>query len=107
VFAAGDCAVIWNPEDANPRPLPSTEQVAYQQGAAISHNVKAQLQSKPHLQPAHVALRGTLMRLGLGIGVANLFDRYEIIGKTGQLIRQAAYLELLPTPVYNIHATAE
>jgi len=87
VFAAGDCVVIWNPEDANARPLPSTAQVAYQQGAAIAHNVKAQLQSKPYLQPAHVALRGTLMKLGLGIGVANLFDRYEIIGKTGQLIR--------------------
>ncbi len=100
VFAAGDCAFV----DGDPQP--STAQVAYQQGKAIAHNLKAL--SKGHIpSPAHVILRGTLMKLGLGMGVANIFDRVEIKGKAGHLIRQATYLELLPTPIRNLKVTAE
>lgn len=100
VFAGGDCAVI---QDHN---LPPTAQVAYQQGAAIAHNLKAlALGQEP--QPAQINLRGTLLKLGLENAVANIYDRFEIDGEAGHLIRQGTYLELLPTPIHNFKATTE
>jgi len=101
VFAGGDCAVV-DPEN----PLPLTAQVAYQQGGAIARNLKAITQGNDPT-PAEVRMRGSLMKLGLGESVANLFDRFEVTGKIGHTIREATYLELLPTPVHNFKATTE
>ena len=100
VFAGGDCAV--NPED----PQPALAQVAYQQAKAIATNIKALCEGK-EVQPAKVSLRGTLLKLGIGESVAEIYDRFEVKGKTGHLIRQATYLEMLPTPLHNFKATAE
>ena len=47
------------------------------------------------------------MKLGLGNGVANLFDKVQVKGKPGDLIRNATYLEMLPTPVHNFKATTD
>ncbi len=99
VFVGGDSATL-------EMMLPATAQVAYQQGAAIAHNVMALGQGKP-LKPAKVVLRGTLMKLGLGEAAANLFDRFIVSGRAGHLIRQGTYLELLPTPVHNFKATVD
>lgn len=100
VFAAGDCA------DVQQQQLPALAQVAYQQGATIAHNLIALAKGRA-FSSAHVSLRGTLMKLGLGNGVANLFDKIQITGKPGDLIRNAAYLELLPTPLHDFKATTE
>lgn len=100
VFAAGDCASV------QPQTLPALAQVAYQQGASIAHNLIA-LAKGASLSPAHVSLRGTLMKLGLGNGVANLFHKVQITGKPGDLIRSATYLEMLPTPLHDFKATTE
>ena len=100
VFAGGDCAAV--AQD----PLPPTAQVAYQQGGAIAHNLVALSQGK-ELTTAEVTFRGTLLKLGLGESAAHIFDRFEIKGKPGHLIRQATYLQLLPTPVHNWKATTE
>lgn len=100
VFAAGDCAI--NPAT----PQPPTAQVAYQQGRAIAQNLKLQATGKP-LLPAQIHLRGTLMKLGLNDGVANLFNKVQIKGQPGHLLRQATYLELLPTPAHNARITTE
>ncbi|MDZ8032071.1 NAD(P)/FAD-dependent oxidoreductase [Nostoc sp. DedSLP04] len=100
VFAAGDCANV------QPQPLPALAQVAYQQGASIAHNLIA-LAKGASPSPAHVSPRGTLMKLGLGNGVANLFDKVQITGKPGDLIRSAVYLEMLPTPLHDFKATTE
>jgi len=97
VFVGGDCAVL-------EKPLPATAQVAYQQGAAIAHNLNAIARGQPP-KPATVALRGTLMKLGLGESVANLFDRVPITGKAGHVVRHGTYLELLPVYVHNFKAT--
>jgi NADH dehydrogenase len=97
VFVGGDCAVL-------EQPLPATAQVAYQQGAMIAQNLHAIAQGHSP-KPVTVALRGTLMKLGLGEGVANLFDRLPITGRAGHLIRQGTYLELLPVYVHNFKAT--
>jgi NADH dehydrogenase len=105
IFAAGDCAVI-DQGDPEAKPLPPTAQVAYQQGAAIAAALKAQVLQQP-LNPCKVSLRGTLMKLGIGTGVANLFDKYEIVGPLGQRIRQVTYLELLPTIARNLAATMD
>lgn len=100
VFVGGDCSYV---SDA---PQPPTAQVAYQQGKAIAYNLKAMSAGRSTM-PAEVSLRGTLMKLGIDEGVANIFDRVELKGEFGHLIRQATYLELLPKPVYNLKATAE
>lgn len=100
VFVAGDCSYV------AAEPQPSTAQVAYQQGKAIAYNLKALAEGRPPLK-AQVNLRGTLMKLGIGEGVANIFDRFELKGELGHLIRQGTYLELLPTPVRNVKTTAE
>ena len=100
VFAGGDCTVDKD------NPLPATAQVAYQQAAAIARNLKA-ISEGNSPSPSHVRLRGTLVKLGLEESVAEIFDRFEVKGKLGHLIRQATYLELLPTPVRNFKATTE
>ncbi len=100
VFAAGDCAITQD------NSLPPLAQVAYQQGAGIADNLIALSQGQ-ELHPVKANLRGTLMKLGLGNGVANMFNKLEINGKTGDLIRNATYLEMLPTPVHNFKPTTE
>ncbi len=105
VFAAGDCA-DFVPTEPAAAPLPPTAQVAYQEGSAIAHAIKALGQGREPA-PAKVTLRGTLMKLGYGIGVANLFNRYEISGRLGHLIRQLTYLELLPIPGRNLKETGD
>ena len=100
VFAGGDCAVDMQ------IPLPATAQVAYQQGAMIARNLKA-ISEGGSSRPAHIGLRGTLLKLGLAESAAEIFDRFEVKGKLGHLIRVAAYLELLPTPVHDFKATTE
>lgn len=100
VFVGGDGAYV------NQAPQPATAQVAYQQGKAIAHNLQA-IATGRSPSPAQINLRGTLMKLGIGEGVANLFNRVELKGELGYLIRQATYLELLPTPAHNFKATAE
>ena len=100
VFAAGDCAVL-----AGDR-LPPLAQIAYQQAAGIARNLEAIAKGK---QPAEikVGLRGTLMKLGLKYGVANLFNKYQITGEIGDVIRNTVYLEMLPTPIHNFKVTTE
>jgi len=100
VFAGGDCAATVE------EPQSPTAQVAYQQGGAIAHNLKALVEGR-ELSSAEVHLRGTLLKLGLGESAAHLFNRFEIKGKTGHLIRQTTYLELLPTPAHNFKATTQ
>ena len=129
VFAGGDCAIELQSASANrdeyehpqlqhdqstsveehhrnAKPLPPTAQVAYQQGATIAHNLKALAMSE-ELKPTQVNLRGTLLKLGIGNSVANIFNSVEITGELGHLIRQGTYLELLPTPIHNFKATTE
>ncbi|MEB3295767.1 MAG: NAD(P)/FAD-dependent oxidoreductase [Synechococcales bacterium] len=100
VFVGGDCAYL--PE----APKPATAQVAYQQGKAIAQNL-VHLATGKAPQPAQISLRGTLLKLGMAEGVASLFNRVELIGEVGRLLRQATYLELLPTPSYNLRQTTE
>ncbi|HEY9644948.1 MAG TPA: NAD(P)/FAD-dependent oxidoreductase [Chroococcidiopsis sp.] len=100
VFVGGDAAYV------SDRPQPPTAQVAYQHGKAIAANIMA-IAAGRDPQPAQVSLRGTLMKLGIGEGIANLFDRFTVHGEVGHLIREATYLELLPTPLHNLKATAE
>lgn len=100
VFVGGDCAYVTD------NPQPPTAQVAYQQGKASASNLQA-ISAKQPPQTAHVSLRGTLMKLGVGEGIANIFDRVTVSGELGHLIREATYLELLPTPVHNFKVTTE
>jgi NADH dehydrogenase FAD-containing subunit len=100
VFVAGDCAA----DSDNPQP--PTAQVAYQQGIAIARNLQYLQEKKPTV-PVQVHLRGTLMKLGLNEGVANLFNKVQIKGQPGHFLREATYLELLPTPGRNLQVTRE
>ncbi|MFN6471791.1 MAG: NAD(P)/FAD-dependent oxidoreductase [Nostoc sp. SerVER01] len=100
IFAAGDCATD------NDNPQPTTAQVAYQQGKAIAQNLKRLGEGKPAI-PVQIQMRGTLMKLGLNEGVANLFNKVQIKGQPGHLIREATYLQLLPNFGHNRKATTE
>ena len=100
VFAGGDCAAEENQD------LPPTAQVAYQQGSAIAHNLIA-LAKGNELKPVSVNIRGTLLKLGIENSAANLFNKFEVTGEIGHLIRQGTYLELLPTPVHDLKITTE
>lgn len=100
VFAGGDCVSELGTS------LPPTAQVAYQQGQAIAHNLKAIALGKD-LKPASVNLRGTLLKLGLEDAAANIYDVFEVKGKIAHLIRQGTYLELLPTPIHDFKVTAQ
>ncbi|MFN6498068.1 MAG: hypothetical protein RMX65_013810 [Nostoc sp. DedQUE01] len=57
--------------------------------------------------PAKIKLRKTLLKLGLGESATNLFERFEITGKLGHVIREATYLQLLPAPAQNLKATSD
>lgn len=98
VFAGGDCTVL------SDHPLPPTAQVAYQQGKAIAYNLNAKVKGHP-LKSAEVKLRGSMMKLGIDESVANIFDRIKVSGEVGHLIREATYLELLPTPIHDFKVT--
>ncbi|MGD1857815.1 MAG: hypothetical protein ACFB2W_26565 [Leptolyngbyaceae cyanobacterium] len=100
VFAGGDCSV--NTDD----PQPATAQVAYQQGAAIAANISALIDGDEP-SAAEVNLRGTLLKLGMEKGAAEIFDRFEISGHLGHVVRHATYLSLLPTPARNIKVGAQ
>lgn len=100
VFAGGDCAV-----DAR-APQPATAQVAYQQGRAIANNIQALIEGRS-LEVADVNIRGTLMKLGLEEGVAEMLDTVQISGRAGHFIRQALYRGLLPTPAQDLKLGAE
>ena len=100
VFAAGDCAVV------KKQSLPPVAQIAYQQGAGIADNLVALSQGEK-LNEVKATMRGTLMKLGINNGVANLFDKIQVNGKIGDLIRNGTYLEMLPTPVHNFKATTD
>ena len=98
VFAAGDCTML------SSDPLPATAQVAYQQGKAIAHNLNAMIKGHS-LTPAQVKLRGSMMKLGIEKSVANIFDRFEVTGHSGHLIREGTYLQLLPPPIHDFKVT--
>ncbi|RCJ32879.1 NADH dehydrogenase [Nostoc minutum NIES-26] len=100
VFAAGDCAA----DSDNPQP--PTAQVAYQQGKAIAQNLQRLWEGNPAI-PVQIQMRGTLMKLGLNEGVANLFNKVQIKGQPGHFIREATYLQLLPNSAHNRKVTTE
>ena len=100
VFVGGDCAVVID------NAQPATAQVAYQQGKAIAQNL-IHLAQKRSPKPSQVSSRGTLLKLGLAEGGASLLNRVEFSGDLGRLMRQVAYLQLLPTPSHNLQQTSE
>ena len=100
VFAAGDCAVVLD------RSYPPVAQIAYQEGKTIAKNLMALSQNK-ELHPVNASMRGTLMKLGIRNGVANIFDKVKVKGRAGDSIRSLTYLEMLPTPIHNFNATTE
>jgi len=100
VFAGGDCATTGE------NSLPAMAQVAYQQGTAIARNLKAVSQGNSP-SPAHVTLRGSFLKLGVGESAVNLFDRFAVTGKLGHLIRQGTYLDRLPPPGLHLSRIAQ
>ncbi len=99
VFAGGDCAT-------RHKRLPATAQVAYQHAQVIARNlISMSAGETPAVE--HVFMRGTLMKLGLEEGAAELFDRFEIQGRLGHIIRQLTYLELIPVAGHAFKVTTE
>jgi NADH:ubiquinone reductase (non-electrogenic) len=100
VFAGGDCAInVHAPQSA-------TAQTAYQQGTAIARNLLALIENRP-IEPHEVVQRGTLLKLGLEAGLADILGTVTLSGQVGHLIRRAAYLSLLPTPENTVKLSTE
>ena len=59
------------------------------------------------MKPADVSLRGTLLKLGMGESAAEIFDKFEVTGHTGHLIREATYLSILPLPGYKMRKSVQ
>jgi NADH dehydrogenase FAD-containing subunit len=95
VFVGGDCAVMRD------HSYPPTAQVAHQQGSQIAQNLQALVAGKAP-QQADVGITGTFMKMGLEDGIANIFNRLEVDGTTGHLMRQGTYMNILPTPKHNL-----
>ena len=100
VFAAGDCATVKD------HSLPPVAQIAYQQAKGIAENLIA-LSKDKETHSVDANMRGTLIKLGLNEAVANLFDKIQVKGRVGNLIRNQTYLEMLPTPMHNFKANTE
>ncbi|MBW4534319.1 MAG: NAD(P)/FAD-dependent oxidoreductase [Pleurocapsa minor HA4230-MV1] len=100
VFAAGDCATVKD------HALPPVAQIAYQQAKGIADNLIA-LSKNKETHSVDANMRGTLIKLGLNEAVANLFDKIQVKGRAGNLIRNQTYLEMLPTPLHNFKASTE
>ena len=100
VFAAGDCASVKD------HSLPPVAQIAYQQGKGIADNLMA-LSKNKETHSVEANMRGTLIKLGLNDAVANLFDKILVKGRSGNLIRNQTYLNMLPTPMHNFKASSE
>ena len=100
VFAGGDCVTTQQ------APEPALAQVAYQQAKTIAQNLIALSKGEP-LKTSRVSLRGTLLKLGMEEGAADVFNRQKVMGKLGYAIRQLTYLEMLPLPAHNLKVTAE
>lgn len=100
VFAGGDCASVPNAD------YPATAQSAHQQGTEIADNLHA-IAFDCTLKDAKVEISGTFMKLGLEEAIANLFHRISLGGTSGHLIRQGAYMNILPTPLHDLSITAK
>ena len=98
VFAGGDCAVVDGYD------LPPTAQVANQQGTTIAHNILA-LKRGDKLRSLNVTLKGSMIKMGTNQAATNLYNRIQVNGEIGHLMRQAVYMNTLPTPKRDLKLT--
>ena len=61
---------------------PHSRKLPINKAAGIADNLVALAEGKPP-KPVRVNLRGTLVKLGIGKGLANIFDRVQIGGVEG------------------------
>ena len=72
-FSLGDCALFFDKEKKEY--APALAQVAVKQAKIVANNIIAKMYSKP-LKEFKLELKGFLLSVGQGFGVANLFGRH-------------------------------
>ncbi len=97
VFVAGDCAVVFGPDD---RPYPPTAQIAWQMGELIGYNLFAYLENKS-FEEFNPINSGTLASLGRKDAVATIgASSTQLKGMPASLMKHASNTRYLS----HIHA---
>ncbi|MGM0878082.1 MAG: NAD(P)/FAD-dependent oxidoreductase [Bacillota bacterium] len=97
VFVAGDCAVVFSPDD---RPYPPTAQIAWQMGELIGYNLFAYLENKS-FEEFNPINSGTLASLGRKDAVATIgANSTQFKGLPASLMKEASNIRYLS----HIHA---
>jgi NADH dehydrogenase len=97
VFVAGDCAVVFGPDD---RPYPPTAQIAWQMGELIGYNLFAYLENKS-FEEFNPINSGTLASLGRKDAVATIgANSTQLKGLPATLMKEASNIRYLT----HIHA---
>lgn len=86
IFVIGDCSAVMAGEGDNKRPLPTTAQIAMQQGEHTAKNVKNILEGQPTNEFEYVD-RGTVCSLGAHDGVGVVYGR-DIQGKKAAFMKK-------------------
>lgn len=86
IFAIGDVAAVMDREQAEPRPFPTTAQIAMQLGEHTAKNIKLKLDGEK-LQPFKYDDKGTVCSLGSDDGIGIVMGR-EIKGKKAAFMKR-------------------
>ena len=87
VFAAGDVAVI---KDKNSQQMPPNVTIARHSAKTAAKNILAQINSNS-LSVCDPMIEGTLLALGGRYGACNLYDKINVSGPLGYLIKQYVF----------------
>lgn len=86
IFAIGDVAAVMDREQAEPRPFPTTAQIAMQLGEHTAKNIKLKLDGEK-LEPFKYDDKGTVCSLGSDDGIGIVMGR-EIKGKKAAFMKR-------------------
>lgn len=86
IFVIGDCSAVMAGEGDNKRPLPTTAQIAMQQGEHTAKNIKNVLEGQPTQEFDYVD-RGTVCSLGAHDGVGVVYGK-DIQGKKAAFMKK-------------------
>lgn len=86
IFVIGDCSAVMAGEGDNKRPLPTTAQIAMQQGEHTAKNIKNVLGGQPTQEFDYVD-RGTVCSLGAHDGVGVVYGK-DIQGKKAAFMKK-------------------
>ena len=86
IFVIGDCSAVMVGEGDNKRPLPTTAQIAMQQGEHLAENIK-NIFNGEKTEPFKFNDRGTVCSLGIHDGIGVALGR-EVTGRRAAMLKR-------------------